>query len=94
MEHLLKKIYRGNKTPLQGQIHEFSIEGAQTLFKKKSGGAWVSAHSQVPCLCKNKGVRPCFCKNKRGRAPGVPPLNLPLPPPPRYVTKTVWLDKG
>ena len=37
--------------------------GVQTLFEKKSSSAWAPTHSQVPCLCKNKGAFPCFCKN-------------------------------
>ena len=53
----------------QGQIQEFSI-GVQTLFKKKSGGTWAPTHSQVPCLCKNKGLFTNTCKEgpdaKRG----------------------------
>ena len=55
----------------QGRIQEFSGGGAQTLFKKKSGGAWAPTHGQVPCLCKNKGRSPVYAKT-RERAWGVP----------------------
>ena len=56
----------------QGQSQEFSIEGAQTLFKKKSGSAWGPTHSKVPCLC----------KNKMGRG-----LEVPPPPNPHLVSQ-------
>ena len=50
----------------------FNGRGAQTLFKEKSGSAWAftHTHSQVPCLCKNKG-------GARWRCPP-PPLNPPV----------------
>ena len=38
----------------RSRSRNFSKEGAHSLFKKRSGGAWMPTHSQVPCLCKTK----------------------------------------
>ena len=77
----VEKRRRIDDISLPGRIQELR-GGAQTLFKKKSGGAWAPTHSQAPCRCKNKG-RPCLCKIRGARAVGAPPppqLNPPLHP--------------
>ena len=56
----------------QGLIQEFSMRGAQTLFKKISSSAWAPTH-RCPVSANIKGVCLCFCKNKVACA-GAPPL--------------------
>ena len=49
-----------------GQIQEFSIEGAQTLFKEEKQRR-LGAHTvRRPVSTKNKGSTPLFLQNKGG----------------------------
>ena len=67
LKKCLRPPFLKNPGSTKGGSRNFSWEGAPTLFKKKSGGTWVSTHT--PVSAKTRG-------DLHRKTP--PPLKLPL----------------